>query len=233
MTRRTTCLAAAALALACASTNPAMKQRTDALLAGGAAGRTVSGFSGAFSAKPWRAGQWVLVATRVKGEPSVLRMSIVEQDARGVWIEYETQDYRQHAITKVLYARQPTSADEAFDLMQAIVTKRDEEKPQTIDFADPKNPMMGMMKGMAKSMVKGFQPSLEEVKSLGRQDVTVRAGTFRACAGYAMKGPDGKEHRGFIHAGVPINGLVRGESTDGEVTSELLDFGDTGAKSVL
>jgi hypothetical protein len=71
------------------------------------------------------------------------------------------------------------------------------------------------------------------MKSLGRKDVTVRAGTFRGCAGYELKAPDGKEHRGFIHSGVPINGLVKGESTDGEVATELLDFGETGAKTAL
>jgi hypothetical protein len=234
MIRNAACIAVAALALACASgPKPAMKQRTDGLLAGAASSRSVAGFGGAFAPKAWKPGQWVLVATRYKGEPSVLKMSVVDKDDRGVWLEYDVQDYRQRSITKVLYTRQPTTPDEAFDLLQVIITRKDGEKAQELDFADPKNPMAGLMKGMAKGMMKGFQTNLEELKSLGRQDVTVRAGTFRGCAGYSMKGPDGKEHRGFIHGGVPINGLVKGETTDGEVSTELIDFGETGATSAL
>lgn len=232
---RTVCVAAAALALACASgPKPAMKSRTDTLLASGASGtRSVGAFSGTFAPKAWKPGQWILVAMRLKGEPSVMKLSVVDADSRGVWLEYDTQDYRHRAITKMLYTRQPRTADEAFELLQVMITKSDDEKPQVLDFADPKNPMGALMKGMAKSMLKNMQTNLEELQSLGRQDVSVRAGTFRGCAGFTQKGPDGKQHRGFIHASVPINGLVKGDTTDGEFSMELLDFGESGATSAL
>ncbi len=235
MTRSLAAVLTALATAACATAGPKpdLRQRTDQLIAEAQAKpkRDVGENAGGFVARPWTVGQWVLVKNRIKGEPSVLKMSIVGKEARGIWLESETWDYRQHAITKMLYARQPVRPEEALDAVLVVVTQSEGEPPQTMDFSDPRNPMAGMMKGMMKGMLKDTSP--DPARLAGRETVTVPAGTFRGCAAYAAKGPDGKDHKGHVHPAVPVNGIVKAESIDGDTAVELLDYGETGATSAI
>jgi hypothetical protein len=221
-------------ALAVGPPNPAAQQRTDQLIAElhGNPGRVLPA-ARRFVPKPWAVGQWAAYLVQRGDQRSVLKMSVVGKDARGFWVEYDTQSYLHRTITKVLSSRQPKTAAEAADIALVIVTKNDDQPAVTTDLTDPNSPMARMMKGL-KGAMGGMLFAVDP--SMPREDVTVTAGTFKGCFGFELRlgaGPNAKSFTGYGHPGVPVIGTVRTRSTDGEMTTELLDFGDTGAASAL
>lgn len=222
-----------ATGFACApSINPQMKAATDALVAQ-AKGSHLADAPSSYEPPPWKAGHWTLFRTTDKdGKVAVTRMSVVEETSDGIWVEFDQQDYQGRSITKVLYAKQPLTTDESTDALKKIITRRNDEAPQTIDYTDPQ---MSFMKSMAKSMTPNlsFPPNAE---AQPKEDVTVPAGTFKSAAKVLVTmnvGPIQQRSTTWFHPAVPVSGNVKSVAEDGSFTYEVLDFGTTGATSVL
>lgn len=69
----------------------------------------------------------------------------------------------------------------------------------------------------------------------GREDAKVPAGTFRGCAKFDARldlaGLYSVQATTWFHPAVPLSGSVKSVSADGKWTTELLDYGLTGASS--
>ena len=229
-------LAAAMLASSAlgAGGNPAAQQRTDKLIASlrGHPDRVVPAAS-EFAVKPWAVGQWAVYVLHHIGEASVLRMAVVGKEARGYWVEYDSQGYHHRTVMKILSSHQPKTAEEAADVALAMVRRQDDGSPTTTDLTDSSDPVTQMMR-TAKSSLSGLQFQVDP--SLPRQDVSATAGTFKGCFGFKLSlglGPHARVVTGYGHPAVPVFGTVKYSSADGTMTAELIDYGYTGATGVL
>lgn len=219
------------------SINQKMKQTTDTMLAQyAAASQRSEAAPTSYEPMEWEAGQWLLFRTidTRNQQPSITRISVLEKSDQGIWLESETWSYQSHSIAKTLYERIPSTADEAMDVVKKIVTRTDDGQVQEMDFTQP-NPMMDAMKGLMRQYVQGaFAP--ENINLDGKADVSVPAGTFIATGQYTstMSYPGGSTTMtSWYHPAVPINGMVKGTSADGQFVMELLDYGTSGASSAL
>ncbi len=233
MIRRLLLLAAVLALPACArSINPKTQALTNELLQQTRQSRQVDAPS-SYNPVQWKAGQWALYKVTQNGkDPSIQKIMIVEQSGDGFWLETEQVDYYGRTLTRVLYTKQPQSADEAVDVLQKILTKQDDGDVQVQDFSQ-NNDLVAMMKRTMKHVANGIVAPTD-VSDAPKEDVAVPAGLFKQTAkfeGALHLGPVEKRFTGWYHPAVPLNGGVKTVSADGEFTHELLDFGDTGATS--
>lgn len=219
------------------SVNEKMKKTTDELLAQYAsASQRSEPEPSSYVPMEWEAGQWMVYRTidTKTQQPSVTRLSVLEKSDEGIWFESETWSYQSHSIAKTLYARIPRTSEEAVDVIKKIITRTDDGEPQVMDFTQP-NPMMDMMKGMMRQYAqRAISP--EDIRLDGKTDVTVAAGTFAATGQYTstVSYPGGSvTMTSWFHPAVPINGMVKATSADGQYVMELLDYGTSGARSAL
>ncbi len=215
--------------------NSKMQAATIALLNKPVASHSVGAVKG-FKPMPWAVGQWAIYVMRdiQRGRPSVMKIGVVGQESNGaLWVEIDTQDYFHHTISKTLYAKMPRTAEEAADAVLKVITKTDDQAPQTMDFTS-NEPGVAMMKSLMKSTMQGVYAPAVETASF--ENVNVPAGSFAGCTKATAKvsfGPVKAESTGWFHPGVPINATVKSEATDGSWMMELLDYGTSGATSAL
>ena len=219
---------------ACASINPLMQSATDEQLAAPTGSHGASA-SASFQPVAWAVGQWTVSRIIDKdGHPSVHRLSLVAQDADGFWLESETQSYFHHSVSKMLFSKQPRTPEEAVDALLKIVSKMDDKPVRTQDFTASAPGGMSFMKGMMKSAVEGMAlPS--DVATAPREDVTTPAGTFGGCAKISIQisvAMASQNVTAWFHPSVPLNGTVKSLGDSG-FTTELLDYGMTGATSMF
>jgi hypothetical protein len=225
-----------ALALgACSpSINPQMKAATDGLSAQFQANARSAAVPASYEPIKWGVGQWIVMrTTNEKGEVAIQRISVVGEEAGGVWLEFESQDYHHHTITKILYNKMPRTVDEASDAILKVVTKSDDKQVQTIDMTS--GPLAGLQKSMFKSVAQNAVVS-SDVAQASKEDVTVPAGTFQGAAKFSVTASFAgmsQKSTSWFHPAVPINGAVKGVSDDGKWKLDLLDYGMTGATSKL
>lgn len=215
------------------SIKPAMKAATDAKLSSYASDVQV-GPPASYEPREWTPGQWIAYRVTQKDKPpAVTTVKVIAQDAEGIWLETESQDYYSHSITKALYRRMPRTAEEAMDALVKVVIKTDDEPAQEMDFRQ--GPMAEMMKQAMKFVAAGVTAPTD-VGSLPKETVTVPAGTFQGAAkftGQVSFGPITKTVSGWFHPAVPLNGSVRSITSDGEISTDLIAYGETGATSSL
>jgi hypothetical protein len=232
--RRTLAALAFALAACGPSIQPAMKSATDQLGAAPRASPRDLATEKKLTPLKWAVGQWTLSRTvNEKGEPSYVRTAVVGREQGGWWIEMETQDYYRHSFTKILYAAMPTNVDEAFDSVRKMVTRHEEGKPdQVMDFSKD-DPGMALAKRFVKQYMTVGVATLPDGAT--REDASVGAGRFRGCARFDTKvdlaGLFAVEATSWFHPAVPLSGSVKSVSKDGKWTTELVDYGLTGATS--
>lgn len=229
--------AAAAVVLALAacgpSIKPAMKSATDQLASERRAAPRDLGPERRLVPLKWAVGQWTLTRTvNQKGEPSYTRTAVVAHDAGGWWIEMETQDYYRRSFTKVLYASMPTTVDEALDAVRKIVTREEGKPEQVMDFTKD-DPSIAFAKLLAKKYMTVGVAAIPE--GAAREDAKVPAGTFRGCGKFDSKvdfaGLFSVQATTWFHPAVPLSGAVRSVANDGKLTTELVDYGLSGATS--
>ncbi len=93
---------------------------------------------------------------------------------------------------------------------------------------------LSITKGMYKDLLSNIYVDVTNSQDAGA--LTVPAGQFEGTSKIRSKTKIfGKTYEadGWYHKEVPINGLVRSVATDNSFTSELVDFGKTGAKSSI
>lgn len=214
--------------------NQAMKARTDQELAITANHRVDA--PPKYEPKPWAEGQWALYkTTSTDGHPSVMRTGIVGREDGGYWLETETWSYSSHSISKALYSKMPTTAEESVDFLQKIVSKSDDGPVQKQDFS-ANDESARMMKQLMRAVITGAVSAPTTVEGMPREDLAVAAGRFAGCAKFPSRvnfGPVRKKITAWFHPAVPLSGSVKSVADDGSHTTELLDFGDAGAKSAL
>ena len=230
--RRSAVAVVLALAACGPSVKPAMKSATDQLAAEPRAQPRDVATEKKLAPLKWSVGQWTLTrSVNDKGEVSYVRTAIVGREDGGYWIEMETQDWYRHGLTKVLYAGMPTNVDEALDSVRRIVVRTEGKPDQVMDFTKD-DPAMAIAKHFAKQYMKIGVAAVPEQAS--REDAKVPAGTFRGCAKFSSTvelGPFSTETTTWFHPAVPLSGGVKSVTTDGKLTTELVDFGLTGATS--
>ncbi|HEY5933908.1 MAG TPA: hypothetical protein VIU61_04720 [Kofleriaceae bacterium] len=226
------------LAAACGAPaiRPAYKTDVDTRLAAQASRRELGPTS--LEPRPWKVGQWALYRTMDDGKLGYERWSIVGEDECGVWVETVTQDYYHRSITKACYARMPWLPDsrgmivaDVIDLVQVMHTRSDDGETQTFDLRE--NPAMKQNMKMFASAFVSFQWANND--ALPRQNVDVPAGRFSGAAAFPLTVTvfwKSITVTTLVHAEVPVYGVVRSTASTGR-TSELVDFGDSGAVSML
>jgi hypothetical protein len=215
----------------CATTNPVYKQRTDELLL--KTGSHREGPPSSYAPPTWKPGSWMAYKIVSDGRPSYHKLSVLSRDQDGFWLQTETYSYEGKSVSKVLYRDMPKSKDDVSRMLRRVVMQNNEEAPQTVDFEDPNNPLSGMYRSMM-SAVNVTVPG--DVSGAPRETATVTAGTFEGCAkvdGSWSFGPISQQVTSWWHPNVPVNGAVKGTSTDGRFSLELLDYGWTGATDVM
>lgn len=180
---------------------------------------------------PWAEGQWRQhrIVER-DGRATVTTLAVVKHDAGGTWIEQRHTSFDGRTqLVKVLFAEQPSTPEEAYDAARAITVRLEDGSTFSAEFAS------GSAEDEAK---KEFAATIVSMAGLSgavhdpTQDVSAASGRFCGCkrmTAPVARGPGGKRIAGWYHPLVPLGGIVRGESPDGESTLELVDFGVTGA----
>lgn len=176
-------------------------------------------------------GQYVVHRlTDKKGRRSISRMAIIGREDDGWIIEFYSLSESSEGVTQMLISGldPATRSADGFDV-KWVKVKDDKGQISTID-----GPMLQFTKGMYKKMAANMNVEVTTFTSGG--PVTVPAGVFANTLKFTSDVQYmGKKVRseGWYHSGVPISGLVKSVSDDGNSTMELVDFGLRGAVSAL
>ena len=222
-------LVASLLASGCVSVNQQMntahKQQADASpKARSSAGKTP------FSGLPWQVGQWALYATRQDEVWTTQRVSIVGQDDGGHWLEIETVDPRNDDKANPARMKMQVSGYNVADPRSVQQLKIGTVITQNANNRAMKAPPF------VGPLTSGWVLQIFKIDaSSGKaEDVSAPAGSFQKAVKIRTEtrfGPIEVIADTWLHSAVPVWGIVRSKSTDGEHEQRLLDFGLTGAES--
>jgi hypothetical protein len=210
-----------------ASIDPAMQAKINAAFSKSSSASWPG--KGAFvQPMPYAVGQYVVFGVTTDGKRSVIRNSIVGHEESGWIIEtVSTQETGETISQALVRGMEKVAESHNLDDMELvwIKSKVKDEAPQTVE-----GPALSFMQGMYKKSFAGFA-----VKFLGATDggtVTVPAGTFtnttkaRSEVTFLLSTYTSD---GWYHGGIPISGLVKSITNDGESVMELIEFGLSGA----
>lgn len=177
---------------------------------------------------PLAVGQWITVRQTDKEQrPSLSTFKVVGADADAFWLEVENKTYFGATATKLLVAFGDRTDPSQFDIRAAFTRDNDGRVTE----------MPPMMLSMMRST---FQPVLDTLvirwNALPQQDAAVAAGNFAGCYhGRSTVAVAGMSSTSDVwwHPHVPINGLVKAVGVGEPTSSELIDFGFEGARSVF
>ena len=212
-----------------ASVNPVMQKRVVEWF-----GKTSSqsyDASGAFTqVMPYAVGQYVVHGVTDGDDRADLRTAIVGKED-GYWIVETSsltpsgENIMQMAVSGMEEAQKNMDPD-AIDLKWIKMKSPDSDEIQKID---------GMVLSMSKSAYrKGLTGLVIKMDGgSGTAAVRVPAGTFNGCTKVKSRVETfiaDYESEGYHHPSVPLNGMVRSVSLDDGTTTDLLEFGTSGAK---
>ena len=226
-------IGAAAFLLSCGpSVNPQLRAKLDPLFSGGPSKNYGSGrrFTRPMA---YAVGQYVVHGTvDGDGKKSVSKTSIVGREEGGWIIESYSLDDTKESISQMLIVGLDSAAKTGnVDGVEIrwVKFQDDQGAIQTIE-----GPMLMMMKSLYRGSLSAFKVKTSSFIDGGA--VEVPAGTFtgtnRIDAEATFFGRTYKS-TGWHHSGVPINGLVKSVSDDGENKTVLLRFGTRGAVAEL
>lgn len=227
-------LGLAALA-ACSSVNPALRDRTNALLADYRS-RTAPPVATPDSPGPraWEVGQYVVYAVKREGRVGLLRYAIEERTQEGVWLGIQELSFDTQRSWRVLLQRDPEQAGELVTLARRAIVSPQGEPTRIYDFEADKSPVVANMREAMAPLWSGFlaTPALEGA----RRTVTTAAGRFDDTAPTRVRLDVLGVVSDFIarrHDAVPINGLVEGHTADQTASFELVELGDDSASPLF
>lgn len=212
----------------CASTNPVLEKR---VLEWHAKSSTQMFDGKGLFQKPMApaVGQYTVYRMTNGEDRSVLRNAIVGKEGNGWIIESQTINGKNEAITQMLIAglekTWETLDPDHLDIVWVKI-KQDDGEVQKLD-----GPVLSITRGTYKKLLNGLY--LRFNKDEGMAAVKVPAGTFNNCT-KAITEFDfllwSDTVEAFYHPSVPMNGIVRSVSTDGDNLMELVEFGTSGAR---
>jgi hypothetical protein len=178
--------------------------------------------------KPIAVGQWITIRQVDKEQrPSLSTFKVIGAEGDAFWLEVENRTYFGASATKLLVALGDRTDPSQFDIRAAFT--RDNDGRVT----EMPAPMIAMMKST-------FEPVLDTLvirwSALPQQDAVVTAGSFAGCYhGRSTVAIAGMSSTSDVwwHPEVPINGLVKTVGVGEPTTTELVDFGHEGARSVF
>jgi len=188
--------------------------------------------SGKFKPMPYAVGQFVTHGnTESTGKRSVSRTAIVGRQGNGWIIEtYSISEYSESCSQMLVVGLDNMRTAQDFENLDILWVKMKDENGQVQIIEGP--PLM-MAKGFYKNALKSFDISALANQGSGA-DITVPAGTFtntfNADAAVSIMGMTFRSKSWFSDK-VPVNGMVKSVTDDGKITTELLDFGYSGARA--
>jgi hypothetical protein len=212
-----------------ASIDPAMKQSVDAQIASLQPQSTTFPTPASELPSPLTPGQWIrLKLIDSNGRRSLITYKVVGKEGNATWVEVVNESYSGRSIIKELVDFGDRTDPEKIDI-QNIIVKNGDKAP--IDYSK-QGPMMAMVKGMYKAVVKNL---IVQWHGLPKETKATVAGTFTDCfkgKSEVSLGPITRSGTVWYHPAVPINGAVAFVGDQGD-QEELVGFGDTGAVSEL
>ena len=181
-----------------------------------------------FVPKPLVVGQWTQhKLVNDKGEPALVTYKIVGEDSGAYWVEVANESYYGKTVTKILLFPGDRMNP---NTMEIRTVKLKDKKGQVTEITGP---MIRLMKSMWQSSINMLAVSWQ---GLPQESMPVIAGTFTGCFKARTDGSWGVWHAAsttWMHAIVPISGLVKSAGIDHPTTMELVGFGETGATSEI
>ncbi len=212
----------------CVSVNQQMNASHKAIANKAPASRAPAG--GAYKAMPWKVGQWALYAQRNEEVWVTQKISVVGRSGAMYWLEIETLDPRGEAKTALM--KMQVSGYNAGD--PASVRKLRIGKVITQSEGARAMLAPAFIGPMTSNWVLSSF-SIDTSKG-GAGKAVVPAGTFSGAVKVRTEtkwGPIEVIADTWLHKAVPIWGIVKSRSTDGEHEQRLLDFGMSGATSKI
>lgn len=179
---------------------------------------------------PWQVGQWVTYAMRSDDAVTIATLKLIGKDSTGFW--YESENYTPYegrdnpTIIKVhVSGYRPGDAASIGNLeLSQMAAQTGDEAPQSLPT-------------WAASLAGGIAFEVKVTSTdASPQTVRVPGGTFtnaQRVEGDASFGPWSAASTTFMHSAVPIWGYVKLQSDDGEQETVLIDYGYTGATSIM
>lgn len=212
-----------------ASIDPVLQSKVDRYFAA-TSGRTVTAGPRFTTPMPYKVGQYTVHTSLVDGKRSISRTAIVGEQNGGLILETYSLSPSSEMTTQMLVTgldkvRSGGTLDD-IDIVW-VKSKEGDNAVQSVE-----GPVLSMMKGFYRKGLVSF-----DVKNIAYVDggpVTVPAGMF---AGTSKVDTEvsflGSTYRGtsWHHPSIPINGMVKSQSTDGKSVMELVEFGDNAKPS--
>lgn len=212
---------------ACApSIDPAAKASLDNWVAGLQTSNASYGDQG-LERNPPKVGQWAeYMDTDPDGAVTRRVQKVVGEESGAYWIEAEQETYSGKSTMKILVATQDWSKPESMEIRRIISQQNDEQAQELPVF---------LAQAMAKPITSTFANSVETVNG-PVETVSVPAGRFEShkltTSGITLPLVGDTSGTSWVNMNVPLSAAVRIESNGG-YRSELVSFGETGAKSVI
>ncbi len=219
--KRLVILASFALAACAASVDPTAKASLDGWSQGLAAGSTRYGDDSA--RLPPAVGQWVEYRDLdAEGQPSRRKQKIVGAEAGAYWVELETESYDGSNVIKALIALDDWAKPDNIEIRRIIIQPAG-EAPQELPV------LIGQL--AAKPLLAAFRSQTTEGPM---ESVSVPAGVFEArrVTSEAETIFGTSRATAWVNGKVPVTATVKVETDDGG-RAELVDFGTSGATSVI
>ena len=182
----------------------------------------------AFVPKPMVVGQWTQhKLVNDKGEPALVTYKIVGEDSGAFWVEVANESYYGKTVTKILLFPGDRMNP---NTMEVRAVKMKDKKGQVTEI---QGPMLQLMKSMWQGSINMLAVSWQ---GLAQESMPVIAGTFVGCFKARTDASWGTWHSAsttWMHAIVPISGLVKSAGVDHPTTMDLVGFGETGATSEI
>ena len=177
------------------------------------------------SPMPYSVGQYVITGTTDSdGDKSINSIAITGKSGRAWIFEFYTLTPTSESAMQICMAGMAKAARTGN--MDAVEIRWIKIREGSGQVQKIEGSMLTMMKAVYKKTIASLQVNVSGIKSGGL--VEVPAGVFRGTK--KVKGESsflGKTYHStcWYHSSVPVNGMVRSTTDDGEIVTELLDFG--------
>lgn len=210
-----------------ASIDPALQSKINSYF-GKSPSQSFSGSTKFTKPMAYKVGQYVVYGVTREGKRSISKNAIVGSESNGWIIETHSITETNESIVQMLVQglERAVESNNMDDLDIVWVKTRDKEG--TIQSVE--GPVLLLTKGLYKKALVGFTVNVSSTLDGG--SVSVPAGNFamttKIRSSVSLFGST-YESDGWYHSAIPVHGLVKSISTDGEMSMELLEFGLSGA----